>query len=70
VTRTFAVAARSRFNVDVGNEFPLAAGRRFAASLESAGSDAVQLVVERAVYSNAGGVGWAAGANALGVRLP
>ncbi len=29
-----------------------------------------QIVVERAMYSNSGGVHWAAGTNALATRLP
>jgi hypothetical protein len=67
--KTYTIAARSRFNVPVATEFPAAAGRRFAAVVEAVGSPAAQIVVERAMYSNAGGVQWAAGTNALGVRL-
>ena len=47
--------------------------RRFGAIVESlapaAGGAAAQIVVERAMYSNAGGVDWAAGTNALGMRM-
>ena len=67
--RTFPVAATSRFNVDVGTEFPVSAGRRFGVVVESLGSPQAQLVVERAMYANAGGVTWAAGSNALATRL-
>lgn len=67
--RQFAVAARSRFNVHVATEFPVATGRRFAATVEAVGEAPGELVVERAVYGNAGGVHWAAGANALGAPL-
>lgn len=53
----------------VREEFPQARGRRFAAIVESLGAAPAQLVVERAMYGNALGVQWAAGTNALGVRL-
>lgn len=68
-TRTFTVAPKSRFNVDVGVEFPAAAGRRFGALVGcfNVGPD---LVVERAMYSNASGVVWAAGTNALATPFP
>ncbi len=68
-TRTFTVAPKSRFNVDVGVEFPAAAGRRFGALVGcfNVGPD---LVVERAMYSNAAGVVWAAGTNALATPFP
>jgi hypothetical protein len=69
VARTFALGETSRFNVDVGAEFPQAAGRRFGAIVESLGGNPAEIVVERAMYSNAGGVTWAAGTNALATRL-
>lgn len=62
--RDFQVAAQSRFNVSVRDEFPAAEARRFGAVVESVGAP-VDLVVERAMYSNAPGVIWAAGTNAL-----
>jgi hypothetical protein len=68
--RTFVVLARSRFNVDVRSEFPLAAGRRFGVLVESTGGTPVQLVVERAMYSDAAGQRWAAGTSALATPLP
>ena len=37
--------------------------------VESLGANPVQIVVERAMYNNAGGVTWAAGSNNLGTRL-
>jgi hypothetical protein len=37
--------------------------------VESSGPTPMQLVVERAMYSNAGGVSWAAGSSALGTKL-
>ncbi len=67
--RTFDVAAKSRFNVDVRNEFPSAVGRRFGAVIESLGSTPIQIVVERAMYWNAIGQTWASGTNALATRL-
>ena len=69
VERAFDVAARSRFNVHVASEFPSATGRRFSALVQSLGTSPAQIVVERAVYSDANGVHWAAGANSLGTPL-
>jgi len=69
VEKTFPLNRSSRFNVDVAAEFPAAAGKRFGALVESLGTTPAQLVVERAVYSNAGGVVWAAGSNSLATRL-
>lgn len=56
------VAANSRFNVDVARMFPESANRRFATLVDAI--DPIDLVVERAMYSNAAGVVWAAGTNA------
>lgn len=70
-TRTYPVSANRRFNVWVKNDFAAAvgAGRKFGVLVESLGSTPAQIVVERAQYSNAGGVVWAAGTNALATRL-
>jgi hypothetical protein len=68
--RTFTVAASSRFNVGVASEFAEAANRRFGALIESLGPGPAPIVVERAMYSNSGGLVWSAGTNALGARLP
>jgi hypothetical protein len=68
--KTFPLVARSRTNVQVSQEFQTAFGKRFGALVETLGSPAAEIVVERAMYSNAGGVVWAAGTNALGTRLP
>lgn len=59
------------FNVPFGDPdyFPKVFGRRFGAIIESIGSLAAQIVVERAMYSDSGGQRWAAGTNALGTRL-
>ena len=67
VARTFTIGGSSRFNVNVGVEFPEAAGRRFGAVVES--TSPASIVVERATYWNAGGVAWAAGTNAMATRL-
>lgn len=69
VSRSFQVAATSRFNIAVASEFPEARGRRFGAVIESLGPSPIQTVVERAMYFDADGVPWAAGTNALATRL-
>lgn len=69
--RTYAIPASRRFNVWVRNDFAASIGsnRKFATLIESLGSSPAQIVVERAQYSNANGVTWAAGTNALATRL-
>ena len=68
--RTFTVAAQSRFNVDVGTQFgAAAANRRMGALVESLGASPAPIVVERAMYTNAGGRLWAAGTNALATKI-
>ena len=68
--KTFAVAANSRFNVEVRSEFPAAIDKRFGAIVESLGPTQAQIVVESAMYWNAGGQFWASGTNALATKLP
>lgn len=68
--RTFSVAANSRFNVSVDDEFANVSGKRFGALVEAVGEQPIALVVERAVYANAGGVVWASGTNALATPVP
>ena len=61
----------SRTNVGVRRRVP--GGARQRASARSSRASArrrPQIVVERAMYSNANGVVWAAGTNALATRLP
>ena len=70
VTRTFALAASSRSNVAPASDFPETVGKRFGMLVESIGATPAQIVVERAMYSDANGVNWAAGTNALATRLP
>jgi hypothetical protein len=65
----YSVAGQSRFNVDMASAFPFTEGRRFSVLVEGLGTPAPQLVVERAMYSNAGTTVWAAGTNALGTPL-
>jgi hypothetical protein len=64
---TYTVPPRSRYNVDLANT--AAQGRRFSALVEGLGATPPQLVVERAMYSNAGTAVWAAGTNALATPL-
>jgi autotransporter-associated beta strand protein len=66
--KTFTVEPHSRFNVDVGpgTLVPELANESFGAIVVS-DSD---IVVERAMYSNANGQAWAAGTNATATPLP
>jgi hypothetical protein len=69
VSGTVPLPPNSRVNVAVAVAFTAAGGRRFGAIVESTGNPAAQIVVERAMYSNALGFVWAAGTNALAMRL-
>jgi hypothetical protein len=67
--KTFRVAAASRYTVDItgaGSAVPELANETFGTVIEST----QPIVVERSMYSNAGGVMWAAGTNATATRLP
>ena len=66
----FPVPANARFTVDVGAFFAESEGRRYAALIESSGATPLDLVVERAMYSNSAGVQWAAGTDAVATPLP
>jgi hypothetical protein len=59
--------ANSRTNVPVASLFQVVGNPRVAVTVESTNAD---LVVERAIYWNVGGVIWAAGTAALGTPLP
>jgi hypothetical protein len=62
--------ASSRTNVPVdGHSFPGITRERFGELVESLGGTPAQIVVERAMYSDANGVHWAAGTNAVATRL-
>jgi hypothetical protein len=71
VVRSFTVPATSRFNIGVlpdaaGSMAPELANESFGALIESTRP----IVVERSLYTNAGGITWAAGTNATATRLP
>ena len=72
VSRTYVVPAASRFTVSVANDFPAVDvySHLFGALVESIDAAPVPIVVERAVYNDAGGVHWAAGTASLGSPLP
>jgi len=72
LTKDFALAPNSRFNVDIGGtpEFGAVAGTRFGVLVQSLGTTPAQIVVERSTYSNdSHGTTWAAGAVALATKL-
>jgi autotransporter-associated beta strand protein len=71
IMKTFTVPATSRFNVTTGpgSMVPELQDERFGV-LVHAFLMTAPLVVERAMYSNAGGVVWSAGTNATGTRMP
>lgn len=69
IVKTFTVPAARRFNVAVtgpGSDVPELADEEFGAVIEST----QPIAVERALYSNANGVVWAAGTNATATPLP
>jgi hypothetical protein len=68
-TRTYTLDPNSRTNVPVGDHFPATANQRFGTLIESVGATPAQIVVERAMYTNVGGVIWAAGTNAAATCL-
>ncbi len=63
------LAPNSRTSIVPAVHFPETQGKRFGMMIESIGGAPAQIVVERAMYSNAGGVRWAAGTNALATKL-
>ena len=58
--------AQSRTNVPVSGLFPAGTNAKFGALIESNG---VPIVVERAMYTSAGGVTWTAGTAAVATKL-
>ena len=69
VSRDFNLNASSRFNVVPYDHFPEARGKTFGMIVESLGGAPIAIVVERAMYSDADGVSWAAGSNALATKI-
>jgi hypothetical protein len=69
IVKTFPVSPMSRFTVTIGgpaSHLPELSDEAFGAIIDSSRP----IVVERAMYSNANGVTWAAGTNATATRLP
>jgi hypothetical protein len=66
VVTQIPLKAQSRTNVPVSGLFPAGANVRFGAVIES---DGVPIVVERAMYTSAGGVTWTAGTAAVATKL-
>ncbi|MFN8061015.1 MAG: S8 family serine peptidase [Vicinamibacterales bacterium] len=69
VIRSAVVGANSRGGFNVADVFPEAQNKRYALMVQSTGASPAEIVVERAMYSNAGGVTWAAGSASLATRL-
>ncbi len=68
--RTFAIAGNSRFSIDVAAVFGATViDHRYGVLVESLGATPAPVVVERAMYTNAGGRFWAAGTNALATKI-
>jgi len=70
-TKTFPIAATSRFNVAVAAEFAEAHNRRYGAIVSSldTGSGLPGIVVERAIYADGDGQVWGMGGSSLAMRL-
>jgi hypothetical protein len=66
VAKTFTVAATSRFNIAAGSDVPELIDESFGTVIEST----QPVIVERALYLDAGGVTWGAGTSATATRLP
>jgi uncharacterized repeat protein (TIGR01451 family) len=75
ISRVFPLAADSRTSIAASVDFPEALGKRFGVLVESVDfvpprfQHLAQIVVERSMYSDAAGVRWAAGTNALATKL-
>ena len=70
ISKEYEILPQSRFNVPVRSEFPDALQRGFGAIVESIDPTPLPLVVERAIYNDAGGIAWRAGSDALGTPIP
>jgi YVTN family beta-propeller protein/autotransporter-associated beta strand protein len=69
IVKTFIVPPTSRLNIAVtgpGSDVPELADENFGTSLLST----QPIIVERSMYTDAGGVTWAAGTNATATRMP
>ena len=69
-TRTVSLPAQSRTNVSFADLFPASMNTRFGAVVQSVGSPTPpQIVVERSMYANTGGLLWSAGTALVATRL-
>jgi type 1 glutamine amidotransferase len=62
---------RRRYTFDIESEFSSVRGRRFGVEVQTLGTNSAQpmpIVVERAMYSDANGIFWAAGSNVVATR--
>ena len=66
VQKEYEVPPTTRFNIDVGAMVPELSNERFGAFVQSS----TPIFVERAMYSNAGGLLWSAGTGATATRIP
>jgi hypothetical protein len=66
---TTGLPPNSRQSIPIGIAYPQARGKRFGVIVRAFGAPAPQIVVERAMYWNVGGVLWGAGTAAVGTRL-
>lgn len=70
-----ALTPNARLTIDLGEAFPALQGERIGVIVESMGQTSagavtpMPIVVERAMYSDANGVVWAAGSNLVATRL-
>jgi hypothetical protein len=67
LVKTVGVLANSRKTLDIATMFPETGATSYGIVVESLTGE--QIVVERAMYSNAQGVFWSAGSNALATKL-
>jgi hypothetical protein len=68
IVKTYTVAPRSRFTLDVTTEVPELDGKSFGTVISTAGN--VPIVVERSLYWDGAGLMWSGGSNAAATRLP
>ena len=68
-SREYDLLPTSRTNVSPADQFPEADNKRYGIIVDSLGATPAQVVVERAMYSSANGVTWAAGTNSVATKL-